>query len=99
MRLNKKGETDFIHFPIVETEAVMAYMEQAEKTGDFKTLKWCARLLLWIFKTMLEKDGICTSDRSTLFCNGKDNRPVYSARKFNNEWENVLKANQRGTGQ
>ena len=56
MKLDEKGETDFIHFPIAETRKIMAVMERTEKAGDLKALQRTARLLLWIFKTMLEKD-------------------------------------------
>jgi hypothetical protein len=91
MKFDKNGMTDFVHFPVDETGEIMAVMERAEKKGNLKTLRWCARRLLWIYKIMLEKDGTCYSDTGTLFYNNENDGPTYTVRKFNRAYKSAIK--------
>jgi hypothetical protein len=91
MKLDRSGFTELVHFPVDETKEIMAVMERAEKRGNLKTLRWCARRLLWIYKIMLEKDGTCGSDAGTLFYNGVDDGQAYTVRKFNRAYKSAIK--------
>jgi hypothetical protein len=81
MKLNERGFTDFYHFPVEETDAVMERMEKAEITDNLADLKRCARLLKWLL--MAFKDDLCGSDEPFEFeaCEFKN------VRQFNAAWK------------
>jgi len=57
MKLDEHEFTDFYHFPVAETDAVMAYMAKAEITDNLAALKRGARLLMWLYRAF--KNNIC----------------------------------------
>jgi len=57
MKVEEKGSTKMVEFPLDETDRIMDAMEQAEKAGDLKALQWCARRLQWLWQ---EGDVIST---------------------------------------
>ena len=91
MKFDKKGNIDFVHFPLKETAELIKVMKKAEKDKNLDGLRRCARLFGWLYSTMLEKDGTCGSDRGTLFYNGPDDMPIYSPSQFNKDWKRELK--------
>jgi len=60
MKLDDHKFTDFYHFPVAETDAVMAYMAKAEILGNHKAIERGAKLLIWLYKAF--KNDICSSD-------------------------------------
>jgi hypothetical protein len=60
MIVDEKGSTDFIHFPVEETNNLMFVLNQAEKDGDLEALQWAVRRLVWLHEMF--KDDLCGSD-------------------------------------
>jgi hypothetical protein len=45
----KDGMTYVVGLPLDEANKITDAMEQAEKTGDLESLRWCARMLKWLY--------------------------------------------------
>jgi hypothetical protein len=45
----KLGMTDVVGLPLDEADRIMDGMEQAEKAGDPEALRWCARMIRWLW--------------------------------------------------
>ncbi|MDR2717177.1 MAG: hypothetical protein LBB89_03810 [Treponema sp.] len=88
MKLNKDKSADFYHFPVEETDRVMAEMAQAEKTGDLAALKRCARLLLWLWGAF--QDDLCGSFEPFNF----ESCQFSNVREFNAAWRKEAEVNQ-----
>jgi hypothetical protein len=43
------GMTKVVELPLAEADKVMGGMEQAERAGDLEGLRWCARMLKWLW--------------------------------------------------
>ena len=76
MKLDSGGTTEFLAFPLEETEKVIEAMEQAEQAEDIEALKWCARRFVWLGEIAEIEDG---DDRS------------YPASVFNKAWAETVK--------
>jgi hypothetical protein len=85
MKLNDRNSTDFYHFPVEETDAVMAYMAKAELMDNLADLKRGARLLMWLYRAF--KKDICASDEPFEFndCNFAD------VKQFNASWKKEVR--------
>ena len=60
MKMDSHEATDFYHFPVDETNAVMAYMAKAELMDDLAALKRGAKLFMWLYRAF--KNDICDSN-------------------------------------
>jgi len=81
MKLDNSNSTDLYHFPVEETDAVMAYMAKAELTDSLASLKQGARLLMWLYRTF--KHDTCKSDAPFDF----EGSEFASVRQFNAAWK------------
>jgi hypothetical protein len=70
------GMTDVVGLPIDEAEGIMEGMKQAEKTGDLEALRWCARMILWLW------DQAAVSETDAY---------GYSENLFNGAWGSLMK--------
>jgi hypothetical protein len=43
------GMTDVVGLPLDEADKIVDGMEQAEKAGDLEVLRWCARMIRWLW--------------------------------------------------
>jgi hypothetical protein len=86
MKLNDRGVADFYHFPVDETDAVIAYIAKAEITDDLKALKRGARLLMWLYRAF--KNDTCACDEPFEF----DDCEFANVRQFNAAWKNEVEA-------
>jgi hypothetical protein len=41
--------TEVVNVPLNEADKIMEGMEQAEKAGDLEGLRWCARMIRWLW--------------------------------------------------
>jgi hypothetical protein len=72
----EKGMTHIVELPFSETDKVIDGMELAEKTGDLESLKWCARMIRWLY------DQAETGSTDT-YC--------YTENLFNTAWDSLVK--------
>ena len=86
------GVTDMVEFPIEETDKIMDALEQAEKSGDLKSLQWCARFLRWLWDEgdVIGVDDYCYSEG--LFNKFGVDDYCYSEGLFNKLWDSLLKS-------
>lgn len=85
MKTNERGVTNFYQFPTDETDAVMADMEKAAKTGNLAALQKCAGLMAWLYKEF--KGDPCRCDEPFEF----DGCEFESVEQFNEAWKKEVK--------
>jgi len=86
MKLNDRKSTYFYHFPVDETDTVMADLAKAAEKNDAAAIKKCARLLTWLYEAF--RGDPCGSDSPFDF----DNCEFESVQQFNAAWKKEVVA-------